>query len=282
MSLERVHGPDTPPASVSPRRRARRARLSRPRWRNPGRPNRSARSCHSRPARPSTSWRASCSTRCRSSSASPSSWRTAPAPAARSAAPWSRAPSRTATRCWSIPPRMRRRRRSIPICPTTPRAISPRSRRSAVRPTSSWLRPKRATRRCRNWSPPPNIKPGGFTYGTPGVGSATHLSTERFRLSAGFDGVHVPFRGMPEALTEVMTGRVDFACSTIASALPFIRDGKLVALAVSTPQRSSALARRADHAGARLRQFRLHVLDRACSRRPRRRARSSSGCIRRR
>ena len=46
---------------------------------------------------------------------------------------------------------------------------------------------------------------------------------------------------MPEILTEIMSGRVDFTCSTIATALPFIREGKLVALAVSTPQRSSAL-----------------------------------------
>ncbi len=84
-------------------------------------------------------------------------------------------------------------------------------------------------------------KAGAMTYGTAGVGSSTHFSTERFRFSAGFDGVHVPFRGMPEVLTEVMTGCVDFCLSTIASALPFIRDGKLVALAVSTPKRSSAL-----------------------------------------
>jgi len=80
-----------------------------------------------------------------------------------------------------------------------------------------------------------------MTFGTAGVGSSTHFTTERFRFSAGFDGVHVPFRGMPEVLTEVMTGRVDFCFSTIASALPFIRDSKLVALAVSTPKRSSAL-----------------------------------------
>ena len=84
-------------------------------------------------------------------------------------------------------------------------------------------------------------KNGAMTFGTAGVGSSTHFTTERFRFSAGFDGVHVPFRGMPEVLTEVMTGRVDFCFSTIASALPFIRDGKLVALAVSTPKRSSAL-----------------------------------------
>lgn len=84
-------------------------------------------------------------------------------------------------------------------------------------------------------------KGGTITFGTAGVGSSTHFSTERFRFSAGFEGVHVPFRGMPEVLTEVMTGRVDFCFSTIASALPFIRDGKLLALAVSTPKRSSAL-----------------------------------------
>src|ERR1044072_9376797 len=84
-------------------------------------------------------------------------------------------------------------------------------------------------------------KPGGLSFATAGVGSAAPFSTERFRLSAGFEALHVPFRGMPEALTEVMTGRVDFSCSSISAALPFIQDGKLVALAVTTPQRSSAL-----------------------------------------
>jgi tripartite-type tricarboxylate transporter receptor subunit TctC len=84
-------------------------------------------------------------------------------------------------------------------------------------------------------------RPGGLTYATAGVGSATHLSTERFRVSAGFEAVHVPFKGMPEALTEVMTGRVDFTCSSIAPAIPLIRDGKLIAVAVTTPKRSPAL-----------------------------------------
>jgi tripartite-type tricarboxylate transporter receptor subunit TctC len=84
-------------------------------------------------------------------------------------------------------------------------------------------------------------RPGGLTYATAGVGSATHLSTERFRLAAGFDAVHVPFKGMPEALTEVMTGRVDFTCSSIAPAIPLIREGKVTALGVTTPKRSPAL-----------------------------------------
>jgi tripartite-type tricarboxylate transporter receptor subunit TctC len=84
-------------------------------------------------------------------------------------------------------------------------------------------------------------RPGAITYASVGVGSATHFSAERLRLSAGFQGVHVPFRGAPEAYTEVMTGRVDFFFGALASALPFIRDGRLLPLAVSTRTRASVL-----------------------------------------
>ena len=84
-------------------------------------------------------------------------------------------------------------------------------------------------------------KAGSLSYASAGVGSATHWAAERLRVSAGFQGVHVPFRGGPEALTEVMAGRVDFTCMGMASALAFIRDGKLVPLAVSSAKRSSAL-----------------------------------------
>ena len=64
---------------------------------------------------------------------------------------------------------------------------------------------------------------------------------ERLRLAGGYDAVHVPFKGGPEALIEVMAGRVDFTCKGISSAMPLIRDGKLVPLAVSTTARSAAL-----------------------------------------
>jgi tripartite-type tricarboxylate transporter receptor subunit TctC len=84
-------------------------------------------------------------------------------------------------------------------------------------------------------------KPGAISYASVGVGSATQFSAERLRLAAGFDGVHVPFRGAPEAYTEVMTSRVDFFFGAVASALPFIRDGRLVPLAVSTRSRASVL-----------------------------------------
>jgi tripartite-type tricarboxylate transporter receptor subunit TctC len=84
-------------------------------------------------------------------------------------------------------------------------------------------------------------KSGNMSYASAGVGSATHWAAERLRLSAGFKAVHVPFRGGPDAMTEVMTQRIDFACMGIAVALPFIRDGKVLALAVSSAKRSSAL-----------------------------------------
>ena len=68
-------------------------------------------------------------------------------------------------------------------------------------------------------------KKGSFTFASAGVGSATHWAAERLRLSAGFEAVHIPFRGGPEALTEVMTGRVDFICIGISSGLGLIRQG---------------------------------------------------------
>jgi tripartite-type tricarboxylate transporter receptor subunit TctC len=84
-------------------------------------------------------------------------------------------------------------------------------------------------------------KPGSFNYASVGVGSATHLSVERLRLSAGFEAVHIPFRGGPEALTEVMAGRVDFYFCPVNTALPFIRAGTLLGLVVNAPRRSPQL-----------------------------------------
>jgi tripartite-type tricarboxylate transporter receptor subunit TctC len=84
-------------------------------------------------------------------------------------------------------------------------------------------------------------KGGGLTFSSAGVGSATHWAAERFLISAGVKATHVPFRGGPEALTEVMTGRVDFGFIGISSAMAFIRDGRLLALAVSATKRSPSL-----------------------------------------
>ena len=84
-------------------------------------------------------------------------------------------------------------------------------------------------------------KPGQLTFGTSGVGSGTHLNGEQFRFAAGIDVVHVPYKGVPEPLIDTMSGRIDYFLSPLVPALPFIRDGRLLALAVSTAQRTSVL-----------------------------------------
>jgi tripartite-type tricarboxylate transporter receptor subunit TctC len=84
-------------------------------------------------------------------------------------------------------------------------------------------------------------KPGQLNYASAGTGSATHMNAEKFKLRAGIDAQHVPFKGTPEAMTDVIGGRDDWFFAPIASALPLIKDGKLQALAVSSAQRSPAL-----------------------------------------
>jgi tripartite-type tricarboxylate transporter receptor subunit TctC len=84
-------------------------------------------------------------------------------------------------------------------------------------------------------------KQSDLTFASSGAGSATHWAAERLRIAARINATHVPFRGGPEALTEVMTGRVDFMSVGVSSGLAFIREGKLLPLAVSTKARSSAL-----------------------------------------
>ena len=84
-------------------------------------------------------------------------------------------------------------------------------------------------------------KPGSFNYTSTGVGSATHFSAERFRASAGIAAVHIPMKGGPEALTEVMAGRVEFYFCPIGTALPYVREGKLLALVLNGEKRADAL-----------------------------------------
>src|SRR3989454_506510 len=84
-------------------------------------------------------------------------------------------------------------------------------------------------------------KPGSMNSASVGIGSATHLNAERFRLGAGIDVVNVPFKGTPEALTEVITGRVDYYFCPVNAVLPFLKDGKVLALAVGSTKRSLAL-----------------------------------------
>jgi tripartite-type tricarboxylate transporter receptor subunit TctC len=103
------------------------------------------------------------------------------------------------------------------------------------------IAPSRGLKTLKEYVAWAKSNPDKANFASVGVGSAVHLSAERFRLSAGYDAVHIPFKGGAEALTEIISGRVDYYFCPIATALPHVKDGKLLALAVSSPQRASAL-----------------------------------------
>jgi tripartite-type tricarboxylate transporter receptor subunit TctC len=84
-------------------------------------------------------------------------------------------------------------------------------------------------------------RPGQLTYASSGIGSASHMTTEKFRTSAGFEGIHVPYRGAMEGVTDVMTGRIDFMTAPLAATFQLIRDGRLRALATPAAARSSLI-----------------------------------------
>jgi tripartite-type tricarboxylate transporter receptor subunit TctC len=103
------------------------------------------------------------------------------------------------------------------------------------------IAPSKGIRSVKELVAAAKAKPGQITYASAGSGTATQLNAERFRLSAGFEGVHVPFKGTPEALADVMTGRVDYYFCPVIAVLDLVKSGKLVALAAGSTRRSSAL-----------------------------------------
>ena len=84
-------------------------------------------------------------------------------------------------------------------------------------------------------------KPGSMNFASAGQGSATHLNAEKFKLAAKIEATNIPFKGSGEAVTEVISGRVDYYFSPIAAVIGQIKNGQLVALAVGSPKRASAL-----------------------------------------
>lgn len=84
-------------------------------------------------------------------------------------------------------------------------------------------------------------RPRELNFASAGVGSASHIAGEKFRLAAGIDVQHVPYRGPSEAFTDVLGGRIDYYFLPIAPALPMIAQGKVIPLAISTPQRVALL-----------------------------------------
>ncbi len=83
-------------------------------------------------------------------------------------------------------------------------------------------------------------KPGQVTFASSGNGQSTHLSAELFNAMAGVRMTHVPYKGSAPALTDVIGGQATVMFDTMLSAMPFVRDGKLKALAVTSAKRSPA------------------------------------------
>lgn len=83
--------------------------------------------------------------------------------------------------------------------------------------------------------------PGTLNFASAGQGSATHLNAEKFKMAAKIDATNIPFKGSGEAVSEVLSGRVDYYFSPISPVIGQIKDGQLLALAVGSPKRASAL-----------------------------------------
>jgi len=84
-------------------------------------------------------------------------------------------------------------------------------------------------------------KPGQLNYGSAGVGSGTHMNGEQFKLAANINVVHVPFKGTPEALTNTISGSVQYFFAPITAAVPLVKSGKVTGLGVTTRARSPVL-----------------------------------------
>ena len=84
--------------------------------------------------------------------------------------------------------------------------------------------------------------PGQMTYSSAGIGSGSHFAAEILRAKAGLELLHIPTKGIPEGLTEVMSGRVDFFISPYASAIAMVKDGRAKAIAITSLKRSKDMA----------------------------------------
>ena len=84
-------------------------------------------------------------------------------------------------------------------------------------------------------------KPGSISFGSVGIGSAVHISAEKFRLAAGIEATHVPYRGGAEVIADILGGRIDLYFCPLATALPLIKEGQVKALVVSTNKRVADL-----------------------------------------
>jgi tripartite-type tricarboxylate transporter receptor subunit TctC len=101
--------------------------------------------------------------------------------------------------------------------------------------------PSRPWKTIQDFIADAKAKPGSISFGSVGIGSAVHISAEKFRLAAGIEATHVPYRGGSEVIADILGGRIDLYFCPLATALPLIREGQVRALLVSTPKRVADL-----------------------------------------
>jgi tripartite-type tricarboxylate transporter receptor subunit TctC len=80
--------------------------------------------------------------------------------------------------------------------------------------------PSRPWKTVQDFIAAAKAKPGSISFGSPGIGSAVHISSEKFRLAAGIEATHIPYRGGAEVVTDILGGRIDFYFCPHATALP--------------------------------------------------------------
>lgn len=108
-------------------------------------------------------------------------------------------------------------------------------------PNAITVNPKLAAKSLADLVALAKAEPGKLTYGSAGSGSVSHLMGEQFKLATGTDIIHVPYRGVGPALNDTVGGQINILFDNLPTSLPLIQDGKLRALAVSSPKRLAAL-----------------------------------------
>lgn len=113
--------------------------------------------------------------------------------------------------------------------------------RIGATPTVLVVGPQTGLSRLADFLAKARSQPGAVTYASPGLGSSVHFAGEDFAQRAGLQLTHVPYKGAAPAIADVMAGQVMASFASLGSVLPSIKSGKLLALAVASPQRVSAL-----------------------------------------
>lgn len=111
----------------------------------------------------------------------------------------------------------------------------------AMLPNVVIVPPQRGWKSLQDLLDAARAKPGAQSYGTGGSGTGTHMSAELFRMRAGINAVQVPYKGSPEVLVEIISGRIDWSIVPLSTALGQIREGRIQALALSAERRSAQL-----------------------------------------